>query len=77
MYIVCGVIYIFILQDDGIFKRGMRMHKCPRQEHRSWDADDFIEVECPGCGQAIEFFKDEESRKCRKCGQKVINPKKP
>ncbi|MFC1637057.1 hypothetical protein ACFL5Z_19730 [Planctomycetota bacterium] len=52
------------------------MNKCPRQEHRSWGVDDCIEVECSGCGQKMELFKDEESRKCRQCGQKVINPKK-
>ncbi len=51
------------------------MHKCPKQEQRDWAPGDFIEVECSGCGQTMEFFKGEQSRKCRKCGQKVINPK--
>jgi len=57
-------------------KQGDRtMHKCPKQEQRDWAPGDFVEVECSGCGQTIEFFKGEQSRKCRRCGQKVINPK--
>ncbi len=51
------------------------MHKCPRQEQRLWTPDDEFEVKCPGCGRSIEFFKDEEKRKCRKCGLTVINPR--
>jgi ribosomal protein S27E len=51
------------------------MHKCPKHEQRAWAPGDFIEVECPGCGQTMEFFKDKQSRKCRKCGQEVINTK--
>lgn len=51
------------------------MHRCPRQEPRSWSPTDAIEVDCPGCGQTMEFFKDEQGRKCRKCGQNVVNPK--
>ncbi|MHC4325512.1 MAG: hypothetical protein ACYSUX_14700 [Planctomycetota bacterium] len=51
------------------------MHKCPRQENRDWSPDEEFEVECPGCGRSMEFFKDEEKRKCRNCGQMVTNPK--
>ena len=51
------------------------MHKCPKQEQRSWTPDDEFEVECPGCSRRIEFFKDEEKRKCRKCGRMVTNPR--
>jgi ribosomal protein S27E len=51
------------------------MHKCPRQEKRAWTPDDELEVECPGCDQSLEFFQDEQKRKCRNCGQMVINPK--
>ncbi|OHB80227.1 MAG: hypothetical protein A2Z25_08550 [Planctomycetes bacterium RBG_16_55_9] len=50
------------------------MHKCPKQEQRGWTPNDVIEVRCPGCGRSLEFFKDEESRKCRGCGQKIANP---
>ncbi len=52
------------------------MHKCPRQEQRAWTPDDTVEVKCSGCGQTMEFFKDEQSRKCRQCGQKVVNPER-
>jgi ribosomal protein S27E len=54
--------------------QGVKMHKCPRQENRDWSPEEEFEVECPGCGQSMEFFKDEEKRKCRKCGQMVKNP---
>lgn len=51
------------------------MHKCPKQEQRAWVPGDAIEIDCPGCGRTMEFFKDEQDRKCRKCGRKVANPK--
>jgi ribosomal protein S27E len=51
------------------------MHKCPKEEHRDWAPEDYYDIECPGCGEVQEFFKEEEKRKCRKCGQIVNNPK--
>ncbi|MHC4461725.1 MAG: HD domain-containing protein [Planctomycetota bacterium] len=51
------------------------MVRCPGQDQRFWNPDDIFEVQCLGCGQAIEFFKDEPKLKCRECGQIVINPK--
>lgn len=51
------------------------MVRCPGQDQRFWKPDDIFEVQCPGCGQALEFFKDEPKLICRKCGQMVINPK--
>jgi len=51
------------------------MHKCPRQENRDWSPNEELEVECPDCGQSLEFFKDEEKRKCRNCGRMVTNPR--
>ena len=51
------------------------MVRCPGQDQRFWKPEDIFEVPCPGCGKAIEFFKDEPKMKCRKCGQMVINPK--
>jgi putative nucleotidyltransferase with HDIG domain len=51
------------------------MVKCPGQDQRFWKPEDIFEVPCTGCGQAIEFFKDEPKLKCRKCGHIVINPK--
>jgi hypothetical protein len=49
--------------------------KCPGQDSRFWGPEAISESACPNCGGAVEFFKDESSRKCRKCGVKVLNPK--
>jgi putative nucleotidyltransferase with HDIG domain len=51
------------------------MVRCPGQDQRFWKPDDIFEVRCPGCGTAVEFFKDEPKLKCRTCGQVVVNPK--
>jgi len=51
------------------------MVKCPGQDQRFWKPDDIFEVQCPGCGGAIEFFKDEPKLKCRKCRRMVLNLK--
>jgi hypothetical protein len=51
------------------------MIRCPGQDQRFWKPEDIFEVKCPGCGKAVEFFKDEPKLKCRKCGRTVINPK--
>ncbi len=49
--------------------------KCPGQDMRYWGPDAVIETKCPSCGGSMEFFKDESTRTCKKCGCKVINPK--
>jgi hypothetical protein len=49
--------------------------KCPGQDTRYWKPGDIFEVDCPHCGNKIEFFKDEATRKCRNCLQKVVNPR--
>lgn len=49
--------------------------RCPGQDSRYWKADAIFDVACPSCGQRVEFFKDEPTRKCRNCGEKVANPK--
>lgn len=49
--------------------------KCPGQDSRNWGPEAIFEAQCPQCGGAVEFFKDEGSRKCRKCGHKVLNPR--
>ena len=49
--------------------------KCPGQDPRYWKFDAIFDAECPNCGTAVEFFKDETRRKCPKCGNKVLNPK--
>ena len=48
---------------------------CPGQDTRYWRPDDIFEVECIKCGTKYEFFKDEASHKCPKCGNRVQNPK--
>jgi hypothetical protein len=49
--------------------------KCPGQDSRYWKKDAIFYVPCSGCGVAVEFFKDEPARICRKCGRKVLNPR--
>jgi len=49
--------------------------RCPGQDTRFWGPEAISESSCPNCGGPIEFFKDESSRKCRKCGTKLLNPK--
>jgi len=51
------------------------MVRCPGQDLRFWKPEDIFEVQCPGCGETVEFFKDEPKLKCRKCKQMVVNPK--
>lgn len=49
--------------------------KCPGQDSRFWQPGAIFEAQCPQCGHAVEFFKDESTRKCKHCGQKFVNPK--
>jgi len=49
------------------------MHKCPRSDPNNMSADDIFDIACPECGESIEFFKDEDKRKCPKCGKMVVN----
>jgi len=49
--------------------------KCPGQDMRYWGPDAVFEAKCPSCGSSIEFFKDESTRTCKKCGHKMLNPK--
>ena len=51
------------------------MHKCPRQDPNNMNTGDIFEINCPECGESIEFFKDETKRKCPACGEIVINPR--
>jgi len=48
---------------------------CPGQDTAFWKPGDIFEVECASCGHELEFFKDDASRRCRKCGAKVANPR--
>ena len=49
--------------------------KCPGQDTRYWDSGAIFEVKCPSCGNIEEFFKDESTRKCKKCEFTIRNPK--
>lgn len=49
--------------------------KCPGQDSRFWKAGAIFDEECPQCGHTVEFFKDDTTRKCGKCGQRFANPK--
>jgi len=49
--------------------------KCPGQDTMFWKPEDIYDVTCGNCGHEIEFFKDEVSRRCPDCGNKVSNPK--
>ena len=49
--------------------------RCPGQDMRYWKGDAAFEVGCPKCGAAVEFFKDENSRRCRRCSHSFPNPK--
>ncbi len=49
--------------------------QCPGQDSRYWDPEAIFESKCPGCGNIVEFFKDDNRRTCKKCGQQVLNPK--
>ncbi len=51
------------------------MQRCPGQDQRFWKPEDIFEVNCPACGNTLEFFKDEPKWKCRKCGKEIKNPK--
>ncbi len=49
--------------------------QCPGQDNRYWDGEAVFEIPCPHCGNVLEFFKDDSQRSCKKCGNKVLNPK--
>lgn len=49
--------------------------QCPGQDTRYWKPGAVFETTCPKCGGEMEFFKDEASRRCKKCGERMLNPK--
>lgn len=49
--------------------------KCPGQDMMFWKPGDIYEVDCPGCGRTVEFFKDDTARRCGHCGHRFANPK--
>jgi len=50
------------------------INKCPGQNTQFWKPNDIYSVECPKCGNPVEFFKDDIRRRCRKCGHMFLNP---
>ncbi|MHC4119488.1 MAG: FmdB family zinc ribbon protein [Planctomycetota bacterium] len=50
------------------------MHRCPRDEEKFLKPDGIYDVECSGCGEAVEFFADDAKQKCHKCGLVLVNP---
>ncbi len=42
---------------------------------RFWKPKDVFEVQCPYCGEKIEFWKDDPLRYCPGCGETVSNPR--
>lgn len=48
--------------------------KCPGQDSRYWKPGAIFEAKCPKCGEAVEFFKDDTTRRCRACGHRFLNP---
>jgi hypothetical protein len=48
--------------------------KCPGQDSRYWKPGAIFQVECPACGNGVEFFKDDTTRVCKKCGHRFLNP---
>ena len=49
--------------------------KCPGQDSRYWQSNAIFESTCTKCGAAVEFFKDDTTRKCDRCGHRMMNPK--
>lgn len=49
--------------------------KCPGQDMKYWKANAIFDAQCPKCSTTVEFYKDDTSRKCGKCGHRFVNPK--
>ncbi len=49
--------------------------QCPGQDMRYWKPGAIFDAPCPKCGSSVEFFKDESTRRCKNCGNKLVNPR--
>jgi Zn ribbon nucleic-acid-binding protein len=56
-------------------EKGKVISKCPGKDTQFWGPDDIYSVECPQCGNPVEFFKDDIRRRCKKCSHMFLNPK--
>ena len=54
----------------------MGVPRCPGMNRANWKPEDLKELPCPRCGEAVEFMKDERSRKCPNCGTRFGDPAK-
>ncbi len=52
----------------------MAKKMCPGQDTRFWKPGDIFEIACASCGRKVEFFKDDATRKCPACGERIRNP---
>jgi HD superfamily phosphohydrolase YqeK len=59
---------------SGAYKEEKGPMKCPGQDTRYWKPGAILEARCPKCGTEVEFFKDDTTRRCGKCGHKFLNP---
>lgn len=48
--------------------------KCPGQDTQYWTASAIFEADCPQCNATVEFFKDDTTRRCGRCGHRFVNP---
>ncbi len=49
--------------------------KCPGQDMQYWTPEAIYEVNCPECGKAVEFYKDDTTRSCSHCAHRFVNPR--
>ncbi len=59
---------------NGVSEEEKGTMKCPGQDSRYWKPGAIFETKCPKCGAEVEFFKDDSTRRCGKCGHKFLNP---
>lgn len=52
------------------------MRRCSGNNTQEWGFEAIFEMECPGCGFVIEFYKDEIKKVCKICGETVPNNRK-
>lgn len=52
------------------------MRKCNGNNTQEWGEDAIFDVKCQRCGNIVEFFKDDITRNCSSCKNKVVNPRK-